>query len=107
MDHRLLCKKCFNVFDHLISESSPSTGIHCTICNSGDVVDAPPWAPLGSGSNIFGGNEWAYECQQCKFKFRMAIPKNPTEDKSRKCPACNSGHLHLVTGSKALPLYCG
>jgi hypothetical protein len=36
----------------------------------------------------------------------MPIPKSPAEDKSRKCPVCNSGHLHLITGAKALPLYC-
>ena len=100
MEKRFLCKKCWNIFDLMITDNSPDNEINCPACSNTDIMEAPPWAPLGSGRNIFEGNEWAYECQQCKYKFRMPIPKSPTEDKSRKCPACNSGHLHLITGSK-------
>jgi DNA-directed RNA polymerase subunit RPC12/RpoP len=107
MNQRFLCKKCFNVFDLLISDDFPGTEIHCPACNDTNVMEAPPWAPLNSGNNIFYGSEWSYECQQCKYQFRMPIPKSPTEGKSRKCPQCSSGHLHLITGSKSLPLYCG
>ena len=107
MERRFVCKKCWNVFDLSIPEGSSDVEILCPECSSADVMDAPPWAPLGSGRNIFMGDEWAYECQQCKFQFRMPIPKNPEEDKSRTCPTCNSNHLHLITGSKTLPLYCG
>jgi len=108
MERRLLCKKCWNIFDlPTLDSTSLNVEIHCPECRSVDVMDAPPWAPLGSGRNIFENETWDYECQQCKYKFRMPIPKSPTEDKSRKCPACNSGHLHLLTGAKNLPLYCG
>jgi DNA-directed RNA polymerase subunit RPC12/RpoP len=108
MERRLLCKQCWFVFDMAISDSySSDAEIHCPACCSTNVMEAPSWAPLGSGLNIFEGNEWSYECQQCKGKFKMPIPKSPSEDKNRRCPVCNSGHLHLLTGAKALPLYCG
>jgi DNA-directed RNA polymerase subunit RPC12/RpoP len=108
MEKRFLCKHCWHVFDRAIPDgNSSSEEMHCPACSSVDVTAAPPWAPLGSGRNIFENQTWDYECQQCKFKFSMPIPKSPAEDKSRKCPACNSGHLHLLTGAKNLPLYCG
>ncbi|OGN96984.1 MAG: hypothetical protein A2Y89_04750 [Chloroflexi bacterium RBG_13_51_18] len=107
MERRFLCKQCWNVFDVASSDSATTDEkVHCPACGSADVMEAPPWAPLDSGKNIFKSNEWEYECQQCKHHFKMPIPKSPSEDKSRKCPACNSGHLHLLTGKEALPLYC-
>lgn len=108
MEGRFLCKKCWHVFD-LAPSNSPSSEaeIHCPACCGVDIMEAPPWAPLGSGRNIFESDTWDYECQQCKYKFKMPIPKSPSEDKSRRCPVCNSGHLHLLTGAKNLPLYCG
>jgi DNA-directed RNA polymerase subunit RPC12/RpoP len=108
MNRRLICKKCWNVFDFSVPEGAASdVEVRCPSCHNADVMDAPPWAPLDSGRNIFMENEWSYECQDCKYQFRMPIPKSPTEDKSRRCPVCKSGHLHLVTGAKSLPLYCG
>jgi Zn finger protein HypA/HybF involved in hydrogenase expression len=107
MESRFLCKKCCEVFDLIVPDKSSAVEIRCPACNNTDIMEAPPWAPLGSGNNIFYGSEWSYECQQCHFKFRMPIPKNPMEEKNRKCPDCKSSHLHLITGSKALPLYCG
>jgi DNA-directed RNA polymerase subunit RPC12/RpoP len=107
MERRLLCTKCSAIFDISIPDDIKDIKITCPDCGTDKVTDAPPWAPLGSGANIVIGDEWAYECQECKYQFRMAIPKSPEEDKSRKCPKCNSGHLHLITGSKTLPLYCG
>jgi DNA-directed RNA polymerase subunit RPC12/RpoP len=96
------------VFDAAaINADSPGKEIACPGCHSTNIMEAPAWVPLDSGRNIFAGNEWSYECQACKYQFRMPIPKSPEEDKSRKCPKCNSGHLHLITGSKSLPLYCG
>jgi hypothetical protein len=106
-EHRLLCKKCCLVFDLALTGSAADAKICCPSCTSPDIEDTPPWAPLGSGPNIFEGDEWAYECQDCKYQFRMPIPKNPDEAKSRKCPKCKTTHLNLITGSKALPLYCG
>lgn len=108
MERRFLCRQCQYVFDTAIS-GSPSSGsdIHCPACRSADVTEAPPWAPLGSGLNIFESDTWEYECQQCQHKFKMPIPRSPAEDRGRRCPLCDSGHLHLLTGKKALPLYCG
>jgi Zn finger protein HypA/HybF involved in hydrogenase expression len=106
-EHRLLCKKCCLVFDVSLAGSPADVKIYCPSCNSTDIEDTPPWAPIGSGPNIFSGDEWAYECQDCQYQFRMPIPKNPGEAKNRKCPKCKSNHLNLITGSKALPLYCG
>jgi DNA-directed RNA polymerase subunit RPC12/RpoP len=108
MERRFLCKQCWHIFDVATNDdSSSSAGLRCPACLSTDVMEAPAWAALGSGLNIFDSNEWKYECQQCKHKFTMPIPKSPSEDKSRRCPMCNSKHLHLLTGEKALPLYCG
>jgi Zn finger protein HypA/HybF involved in hydrogenase expression len=108
MEQRFLCKKCWLVFDKSAAgDGSPGKEITCPQCRSANVMEAPAWVPLDSGSNIITGNEWSYECQDCKYRFRMPIPKSPEEDKSRKCPGCQSGHLHLITGSKSLPLYCG
>jgi DNA-directed RNA polymerase subunit RPC12/RpoP len=96
------------VFDFFMADGSPpNEKVHCPTCCGVDIIEAPPWAPLDSGTNIFDGNEWQYECQDCKSKFKMPIPQSPSEDKNRKCPVCNSGHLHLLTGAKAIPLYCG
>lgn len=108
MEQRFLCKQCRHVFDLQISAGSSLDGeVQCPACGSTDVMEAPAWAPLGSGWNIFESNEWEYECQDCKRTFKLPIPKSHTEEESRKCPFCNSGHLHLLTGGKALPLHCG
>jgi Zn finger protein HypA/HybF involved in hydrogenase expression len=108
MERRFFCGECGNVYDVTIPENAGSLmEMRCPACNSQQITEAPPWAPLGSGFNIFTGDEWAYECRECKFQFRLSIPKSPDEDKLRKCPKCKSDHLHLITGSKSLPLYCG
>jgi DNA-directed RNA polymerase subunit RPC12/RpoP len=108
MERRFLCKKCWNLFDFTVSDDIFSDRvIPCPACRSAEVMEAPPWAPLGAGKNIFESDTWDYECQQCKYKFRMPIPHSPSEDKNRKCPFCRSGHLHLIVGEKGLPLYCG
>ena len=106
MKRRFLCKTCRNVFDSPDTDNNRDIDIKCPSCCGTDVMEAPAWAPLDSGRNIFQSNEWEYECQQCKHKFKMPIPKSPSEDKSRRCPACGGSHLHLLTGEKALPLYC-
>ena len=108
MKRRFLCKQCRYVFDVEIPEDAErGTEVRCQKCNSSDVMEAPTWAPLGSGLNIFEGDSWEYQCQQCKKNFKLPIPKSPEEDKSRACPFCNSNHLHLLTIDGAKPLYCG
>jgi len=105
---RLLCKKCRHVFDMEIpGDSFRGTEVRCQKCGCADVMEAPTWAPLGSGLNIFENDTWEYQCQQCKITFKLPIPKSPAEDKSRRCLFCNSEHLHLLTGTGAMPLYCG
>jgi DNA-directed RNA polymerase subunit RPC12/RpoP len=105
---RYLCKVCRNIFIATIGGSlSTKKGERCPHCGSPQVMEAPAWAPLGSGFNIFEGSTWKYECHQCGHTFEMPIPKSPTEDKDRKCPVCGQGHLHLLTEIGALPLYCG
>jgi rRNA maturation endonuclease Nob1 len=108
VEHMILCKTCRHVFKQANSgSSSQDKEMKCPACGGTDVMEAPPWAPLGSGLNIFESDMWEYECQQCKHLFKMPIPKSPSEDKSRKCPACGNGHLHLMTIKGGLPLYCG
>ena len=108
MADRVLCLDCRLIFD-VDPEISCSIDrkIHCPSCDSTNIAEAPAWAPLGSGSNIFDADEWEYECQRCGHKFKMPVPGSPTENKERTCPVCNSEHLHIVTEIGALPLYCG
>ena len=108
MEHRFLCKQCRHVFDLPIpGSSSIDKEVHCPTCGSSDVMEAPAWAPLDSGWNIFESNMWEYECQQCKHIFKLPIPQSPAEDKSRRCPNCNSEHLHLLTGAGVRAFACG
>jgi Zn finger protein HypA/HybF involved in hydrogenase expression len=108
MERRFVCGKCSNVFDKEIpNDSCLIIEIRCPSCNSQQVSETPPWAPLGSGFNIFSGDEWAYKCKECSFQFRLSIPNSPDENKKRLCPKCHSNDLQVITGSKYLPLYCG
>jgi DNA-directed RNA polymerase subunit RPC12/RpoP len=91
----------------ITDDSSVGEEIRCPGCGGSEIMEAPPWAPLGSGLNILENDTWEYQCQECKNTFKLPIPKSPAEDKSRRCLACNSAHLHLLTGAGALPLYCG
>jgi rRNA maturation endonuclease Nob1 len=107
-DNKLLCRQCRNIFKIPVQPGPAlEPDMHCPKCGSRDVVEAPVWAPLGSGSNIFDSSEWEYECQLCRDKFKMPIPKSPSEEKGRSCPSCGSRHLHLLTDIGAQPLYCG
>jgi rRNA maturation endonuclease Nob1 len=108
VEYTLLCQHCRNVFKLLLSQS-PSVGgnILCPKCGSPDVAEAPVWAPLGSGLNIFDSAEWEYECHECHKKFKMPIPESPTQEKERSCPFCGAGHIHRLTAVGGEPLYCG
>ena len=108
MKRRFLCKQCRHVFDvSTKGDSSVSTEARCPGCGSADIMEAPTWVPLGAGLNIFESDTWEYQCQDCKATFKLPIPKSPGEDKSRRCPTCNSEHIHLQTSTGGLPLYCG
>jgi|WetSurMetagenome_2_1015567.scaffolds.fasta_scaffold259132_1 hypothetical protein len=109
MGNRFLCKKCRNVFDLTISNDSSLEPVLvcCTHCGGFDVTEAPAWAPLGSGMNIYDDEDWEYECQDCKYTFKMPIPQSQNENEKRTCPICKSGHLHRIYNRECLPLYCG
>ena len=108
MEERFLCKHCRHVFDQAITGgASLDEQLHCAKCGSVDVIEAPAWAPLGSGMNVFDNDTWEYECQECQQTFKMPIPRSPSESKSRTCPACRSSHLHVLNNMESLPLYCG
>jgi predicted nucleic-acid-binding Zn-ribbon protein len=104
----LLCRQCRNVF-RIPSQNRCSIirRTPCPKCGSSEIEEAPTWAPLGSGSNIFDSSEWEYECQECHKKFQMPIPKSPTEEKERSCPSCGAKHIHSLTTAGGAPLYCG
>jgi DNA-directed RNA polymerase subunit RPC12/RpoP len=107
-EQTFLCQSCRHTFKLSVeANSSEKSIIQCPKCGNFDVTAAPCWAPLDSGSNIFNQGDWKYECQQCSHKFIFPIPKSPSEEKTRRCPACQSGHLHLLTDIGAQPLYCG
>jgi DNA-directed RNA polymerase subunit RPC12/RpoP len=104
----ILCRQCRNIF-RIPGNNRGSIGqeISCPKCASTNLEEAPAWAPLGSGLNLFETSGWEYECQLCHDRFKMPIPKSPTEEKARKCPACGNGHLHRLTIKGGEPLYCG
>jgi rRNA maturation endonuclease Nob1 len=108
-EHTFLCSKCRNIFSSLAQTGYlfNREAVLCPKCGSLDVTEAPVWAPLGSGLNIFDSSTWEYECQQCLNKFKMPIPPSPTEEKARICPACGAGHIHRLTATGGEPLYCG
>ncbi len=105
-ERTLLCKQCRNVFRSQPDNDLLQQETRCPRCGSSNLEEAPAWAPLGSGMNIFDSSEWEYECQQCQKKFKMPIPKSPAEEKERRCPTCNSEHIHCLTAGGE-PLYCG
>lgn len=107
-DYTLICRQCRNIF-RLPSHNSCSIPreTRCPKCGSSDIAEAPVWAPLGSGFNIFENFEWEYECQECHKRFKMPIPTSPTEEKARKCQICGAEHIHRLTSVGAQPLYCG
>jgi DNA-directed RNA polymerase subunit RPC12/RpoP len=108
MELRFLCKGCRHVFDLMIPEgSSPDLEKHCPKCLSSEVIKTPPWAPLGSGYNLFEGIVWEYECLHCHCTFKLPIPKSPEEDETRRCPSCGESRLKKLSVFEALPLHCG
>jgi rRNA maturation endonuclease Nob1 len=108
VEKRYLCKNCRHVFT-LNSSVNQLTGLksQCPACGGKTIEEAPCWAPLGSGSNIFEENTWLYECQECQKSFKMPIPVSPAEEKARVCPTCQSKHIRCLTTSGGAPLYCG
>ena len=108
-EHTFLCRNCRNIFKLPLSHDihSKKQNILCPKCGNPEIEEAPCWAPLGSGTNIFESSDWEYECQECRHKFTMPIPQSPTQEKERKCPSCGAGHIHRLTVIGGQPLYCG
>jgi rRNA maturation endonuclease Nob1 len=108
VEKRFLCKNCRHVFSQNSSvDKLAELKGQCPACGEKVIVEAPCWAPLGSGLNIFEENTWIYECQVCHKGFKMPIPVSPAEEKARICPACQSIHIRCLTTSGGAPLYCG
>jgi DNA-directed RNA polymerase subunit RPC12/RpoP len=53
----------------------------------------------------FGPPDWQYRCLDCEREFEMPAPKGPSEEKNRRCPACNSQNIERqnVVKSEACP----
>jgi rRNA maturation endonuclease Nob1 len=107
-EYTFLCRQCRNIFKLTVRPgSSVNCEVRCPKCGNTSIEEAPIWAPLGSGLNIFESADWEYECQECQKTFKMHIPKSPTEEKQRKCPSCGAGHIHRLSAAGGEPLYCG
>jgi rRNA maturation endonuclease Nob1 len=103
-EYTLLCRQCRNVFK--LPGTLFNSDTHCPECTSQDIMEAPVWAPLGSGRNIFDSTEWEYECLKCQNKFKMPIPLSPAEEKARRCPSCSSEQINRLNAAGGEPLYC-
>jgi hypothetical protein len=87
MERRLLCKKCWNVFDLTITGNFPGIEIHCPACHDTDIMEAPPWrrwvpavisSPAMNGpmnaSNASSSSECRYRKTPLKIKAGNAPP---------------------------------
>jgi DNA-directed RNA polymerase subunit RPC12/RpoP len=102
-----LCQQCGNIFRFPV-DSVPKLekGLKCPRCGNAQIKEIPSWVPIGSDLHE-GPTEWEYECQQCQDIFKLPIPSSPSQEKEIKCPACGGGHIHRITASGLVPLYCG
>ena len=101
------CQQCQNVFKlSMPSGSSLEKEAKCPKCGSSHLEALPSWVP--TGSNLYEGPPvWEYECQQCQNAFKLPVPSSPSQEKEIKCPECGGGHIHRLTSTGYLPLYCG
>jgi DNA-directed RNA polymerase subunit RPC12/RpoP len=102
-----LCRQCGEVF-RLPADSAhtPEKELQCPQCGDSQVKELPSWVPTGSDL-LKVPQEWEYECQQCKNRFRLPVPGSPSQEKKIKCHACGAEHIHRLTATGYKPLYCG
>jgi len=106
MEDTYLCHQCKNIFrlPPTCNIAPVEEVIKCPICGNTDVEGLPSWAPAGLAEF---SSTWEYECQQCKNIFELPVPSSPSQEKEIKCPVCKSGHIHRLTSTGSLPMYCG
>ena len=107
-EYTYLCYQCRNIFRLPVPVgSSPEKEAECPECGSMHIKRLPSWAPIGFDL-CEGPLVWEYECQQCQNVFKLPVPSSPSQEKKGvKCPACGGGHIHRLTSSGFVPLYCG
>lgn len=104
-EYEYLCHQCRNVFRLAVSDD-PLKEAKCSKCGSADVRRLPSWAPIGFNWHE-GSPVWEYECQQCQHVFKLPVPSSPSQEKEIACPACGGRHIHRLTASRGVPIYCG
>ncbi len=106
-EYEYLCHQCQNIFRLSVSGgSSTEEEAKCPRCGSTDIERLPSWAPIGFALHE-GPLQWEYECQHCKNVFKLPVPSSPSQEKEIKCPECGGGHIHRLTPTGGVPMYCG
>ena len=106
-EYTYLCHHCQNIFKVVVTgESAPAEEGKCPACGSSHIEEMPSWAPIGF--NLPEGLPvWECECQDCRKVFTLPVPGSPAQEKEITCPTCGSGHIHRLTASGGVPMYCG
>ena len=50
---------------------------------------------------------WEYECHQCKSRFKVPVPRGPTEEKQMKCIICKSMNITREKLDNMEVAFCG
>lgn len=106
-EYEYVCRLCQNVFRLAVSDGTPmEKEAKCPKCGSMDIERLPSWAPIGFSFHE-GPTMWEYECQQCQNIFKLPVPASPSQEKEVTCPVCGGRHIHRLTPTGGVPLYCG
>jgi DNA-directed RNA polymerase subunit RPC12/RpoP len=102
-----LCHHCGSIFRSTADVSNPpGTRPPCPHCGDSQIRELPSWVPAGSDLN-HAPAAWEYECQVCRERFKLPIPRSPSQEKNISCPVCCATHIHRLTPAGYEPLYCG
>jgi rRNA maturation endonuclease Nob1 len=107
VEHMYLCHRCGNIF-RLALDASPPPGQTppCPRCGGSPTRELSSWVPSGSDLS-HAPAAWDYECQGCRERFKLPVPRRPSEEKHITCPVCGGAHIHRLTPAGYEPLYCG